>query len=415
MNIMIVSQYFWPESFIINDLALHLNHQGHDVTVLTGKPNYPDGKIFKGYTAKGVQHEIYQGLIDVFRVPLRPRNSASFRELLLNYLSFVWSGLRCFPRLIKDKEIEAILVFAPSPITAAIPAIPLKWAKNAHLAIWVQDLWPESLSATGHIKNPLLLKSVGWLVKGIYFFADTLLIQSRAFYEPVSQLVNPDKIKYYPNSIDSSTEVTEKHASLPDTLVDLLQKNFCLVFAGNLGKAQAVETLVEVAKYLKGKISVKIVLVGSGSMIEWLTEQKQQYDLDNLILAGRFPVSLMPIIYKHAAGLLVTLRDEQIFSYTIPSKIQSYMSCGRPIIASINGEAARIIDEAGAGLTCPAQDVDALLVTISQFYNMSPLERDKLGQKGRKYFMENFEMKQQSKRLVEILEQRIKQEKVGEK
>lgn len=415
MRILLVSQYFWPESFIINDLVLHLKQQGHDVTVITGKPNYPDGKIFKGYTTKGIQHESYQGLIDVFRVPLRPRNSASFRDLLLNYLSFVLSGLRYFPRLIKDKDIEAIIVFAPSPITVAIPAIPLKWTKNAHLAIWIQDLWPESLSATGHIKNPLLLKVVGWLVKGIYYFADTLLIQSQAFYEPVSQFSNANKVKYYPNSIDSSMEFTEQSTALPGTLLDLLKMNFCLVFAGNIGKAQAVDTIVEVAKHLKNETSVKIVLVGSGSMHEWVVEQKQLYDLDNLILAGRFPMSMMPIIYKYAAGLLVTLRDEKIFSYTIPSKVQSYMSSGRPIIASINGEAAKIIDEAGAGLTCPAQDVSALVATISQFYNMTPSERDKLGQQGREYFLENFEMKQQSKRLIEILEQRIEQTKMGKK
>lgn len=415
MRLLIITQYFWPESFIINDLAIHLKHQGHNVTVLTGKPNYPDGDVFEGYTEKGVEHESYQGLIDVFRVPLRSRKSASFRNLVLNYLSFVLSGLRYFPRLVRDKNYEAILVFAPSPITAAIPAISLKWSKNAHLAIWVQDLWPESLSATGHVKNPLLLKSVGWLVKGIYYFADTLLIQSRAFYGPVSQLANPDKIKYYPNSIDSSSEVNEQASPLSNELLELLKINFCLVFAGNIGKAQAVETLVEAAKHLKDKKNIKIVLVGSGSMQEWVRQQKQQYDLDNLILTGRFPVSQMPLIYKHAEALLVTLRDEKIFSYTIPSKVQSYMSSGRPIIASINGEAARIITEAGAGLTCPAEDSEALVATISQFYNMNPSERDKYGQQGRQYFLENFEMKQQSKRLIEILEQRIEQKKADKK
>lgn len=415
MKLLIVSQYFWPENFIINDLVLHLKHNGHDVTVLTGKPNYPDGKVFDGYTEKGVQHESYHGLIDVFRVPLQPRKSASFRGLLFNYLSFVVSGLRYFPRLVKDKEFEAVLVFAPSPITSAIPAIPLKWMKNAHFAIWVQDLWPESLSATGHIKNLLLLKIVGWIVQGIYYFTDTLLLQSRAFYEPVSRLANHNKLEYYPNSIDSSVESIDEVTALPKEFLELLQMNFCLVFAGNIGKAQAVEVLVEAAKRLKDKTNVKIVLVGSGSMQGWVREQKRQYDLDNLVLTGRFPANQMPLIYKHAAALLVTLRDEEIFSYTIPSKVQSYMSSGRPIIASINGEAARIITEAGAGLTCPAQDAQALVAIINQFYNMDVLERDKLGQQGRKYFLENFEMKQQSKRLIEILEQRIKQKKMDKK
>ena len=152
MRVLIVSQYFWPESFIINQVAATLATQGHQLVVLTGKPNYPEGEIYQGYQQKGILHEKMDN-VEVIRVPLKPRKSGGAKALLLNYLSFIWSGLVRFPFLVRGRQFDTILVFAPSPITSAIPAILLKYLKRVHLAIWVQDLWPESLSATGFIKN----------------------------------------------------------------------------------------------------------------------------------------------------------------------------------------------------------------------------------------------------------------------
>lgn len=407
MQILIVTQYFWPETFLINDLVLHLKELGHEVSILTGKPNYPDGVIFEGYSEKGIQQESYQGKIDVFRVPLRPRNSGGSRELFLNYFSFVFSGLKYFPSFIKAREVDAILVFMPSPITAVIPAIPLKWAKKAHLAVWIQDLWPESLAATGHMRNPVLLKLVSWLVRGVYYFADSLLIQSRAFRDPVARLADSDKIVYYPNSFDLQTVPNEEDAGLPDELVQLLASNFCVVFAGNIGKAQSIETIVEAAKRLKEHEHIKIVLVGSGSMLEWVKNRKREFGLNNLVLAGRYPMNSMPTIYRYAAALLVTLRNEEIFSYTIPSKIQAYLSTNRPIIAAINGEGARIIEESGAGLTCSAEDSEGLVANILTMFAMPQSQRDAMGTNGYAYFREHFEMRGQAKRLIEILTERM--------
>lgn len=407
MKIIIVSHYFWPEPFIINDLVHHLSKNGHKITVLTGKPNYPDGQVYDGYQAEGLQHEYFHQYIDVFRVPLHSRGSASSIDLVRNYLSFVWSGLRYFPRIIKNRDVDAILVFAPSPITSAIPAIFLKWMKKAHLAVWIQDLWPESLAATGHIRNPFLLCLVSVLVKIIYRFSDTLLIQSQAFYEPVRKMASSEKIVYYPNSIDTAIATTDNNDPLCPDLLELLESNFCLVFAGNIGKAQAVEMIIEAAKRLKDFLNFKLVLVGSGSMLDWVKEQKTLHALDNLVLAGRYPMNLMPQIYKHASGLLVTLKDDEIFSYTIPSKVQTYLAAGKPIIASLNGEGARIINEAGAGLSCPAEDVEVLVDCIKQLYKMPLEQRQQMGQRGYAYFMKHYEMSGQAKRLVEILIDRV--------
>lgn len=416
MRILIVTQYFWPESFIVNQLSSTLVLQGHEVTVLTGKPNYPQGKIYQGYEIKGVQKEKWND-VDVFRVPLRPRNSNSARDLLLNYLSFVWSGVLRFPELVKGKEFEFIFVFTPSPITSVIPAIFLKYLKRTHLAVWVQDLWPQSLSATGYISNKLVLKIVSYLVRGIYACSDTLLVQSKAFIEPVSRLSNYQKIKYFPNFIhDMKAESSEtEQDSLPENIKIMLQTNFCLVFAGNIGTAQSMETLISTAQQLSGFPDIKIIIVGNGSMLEWTQQQVELLQLENVVFTGSFPIDTMPSIFSRAKALLVSLKAEEIFSYTIPSKIQAYLSAGRPIIASIDGEAARIINHADAGLTCRAEDASGLAEKIIQFFNMSPSQHETLGNNGRKYFLENFEINQQCKRLIEIIEDRVEKERVGQK
>lgn len=398
MRILVLSQYFWPESFIINDIVRTLDAQGHEVVVATGKPNYPDGKIFDGYRAAGTQRERYLGRVEVLRVPLWPRGQGGAKNLILNYLSFVFSGLLCLPWMLRGRQFDAILVFAPSPITQAIPAILLKWLKKAKLAVWVQDLWPESLSATGFLYNRYLLRLVGWMVRGIYHSCDTLLVQSQAFVEPVAQYADRAKILYYPNSIDVSGD--NAVAPVPNELVELLEQHFCIVFAGNLGTAQALDTIVQAALLLKNEPRIRLVLVGSGSRMAWLKDQQQELGLDNLMLPGRFPMDAMPQIFQRASALLVTLNDEPVFAQTIPSKIQAYLAAGRPILASMNGEGARVICEARAGLVSPAEQVLPLVANIRFLKALGADEREAMGASGRAYFEEHFEMQRQVNVLV---------------
>lgn len=407
MKILLVTQYFWPESFIINDIVRELVEQGHEVVVTTGKPNYPEGKIYLGYEAGGCVEDLFSSNVPVYRVPLFLRGGGGAKNLLMNYLSFMLSGLLFFLGRVKGRAFDVIFVFAPSPITSVIPAIYLKWRLKVHLAVWVQDLWPESLSATGFIRNRLALRIIGWLVRGIYACADTLLVQSKAFITPVSRYARREKIVYYPNSYQDLSLKPTACSQIPADLLVQLECNFCLVFAGNLGTAQSVETLVQAAENLKHLPDCKLVLVGSGSMLAWLEEQKAQKGLNNLILAGRFPAEEMPQFFSRAAGLLVTLKREEIFAYTIPSKIQAYLAAGRPIIAALDGEGARVVEDAGAGMSCPAEDALGLAHCIEQLYNMPAAEREKLGQVGRAYYLEHFEMNRQCRRLVEILESRI--------
>ncbi|MDP1604341.1 MAG: glycosyltransferase family 4 protein [Legionella sp.] len=413
MKILLVSQYFWPESFIISELVKCLVADGHTIEVLTGKPNYPDGDIFDGYSAKGCTTEYFNEVVKVHRVPICPRGKGGGRRLLINYLSFVFSGLFFFHRMIKSTQFDVIFVFTPSPVTSVIPAMYLKKRLKLPLAVWVQDLWPETLSATGFIKNRFLLRAVGRLVRWIYHSADMLLVQSKAFQKPVAQYAIEEKIVYYPNSYIDTFPIAAEEDAIPKALLSELQRHCCLVFAGNLGTAQSLETIVGAAERLKQLSAIKIILIGSGSMGEWIAGQIKARGLDNLILAGRFPPALMPVIFSKAKGLLVTLKRDEIFSYTIPSKIQAYLAAGRPIIASLDGEGSRIITEAKAGLTSAAQDVNALAENIEHFYQMPATLRDEMGKAGRAYFLKHFEMISQGRYLIEILEKRISKKEIS--
>jgi glycosyltransferase involved in cell wall biosynthesis len=405
MKLLVVSQYFWPENFIINDFVAKLCEQGHEVTVATGKPNYPDGQVHIGYRALGLVREHFLNKVDVFRVPIWPRGNGGALNLILNYVSFVVSGVVFFPWLLRSRAFDAILVFAPSPVTQVIPAILLKRLKRAHLALWVQDLWPESLEVTGFIRNRGVLKVVGALVRWIYAMCDTLLVQSKAFYEPVAKYSVREKIVYFPNSIDPVISAGGD-GLLPAELTHELEQCFGIVFAGNIGKAQAVETLVEAAVLLQSDTDIRLLLVGSGSMLYWAQTQKNRLKLDNLVLPGRFPAALMPQLFDSASALLVSLKGGDALANTVPSKIQAYLAAGRPIIASLQGEGAKVVAEARAGMICEPESAEALVACIRRLKALTPGERAMMGENARSYFNEHFDMNRQAIRFAEILRER---------
>ncbi len=385
MRVLIVSQYFWPESFRINDIARTLQEKGVEVEVLTGKPNYPHGKVFSGYRAWGCQREDYQG-ININRIPLVVRGRGGLR-LMLNYLSFIMSGLLFAPWLLRQKRFDVIFVYAPSPILQAIPAIFLGWLKGCPVVLWVQDLWPESLSATGHVKNRKVLKLVEWVVRFIYRHVDLLLVQSHAFETSVRALASDTPIIYYPNSVDD-TFAQPAIGGLPAVVG--LDQGFSVMFAGNIGTAQAVEVIVDAAALLKAHSDIHFVVLGEGSRWEWMKQEVQRRGLSNLHLPGRFPVETMPGFMQNASALLVTLADREIFKATIPSKVQAYLAAGRPILACLNGEGADLVVEAGAGLAVPAEDAQALAEAVLRLSRMPKQELDAMGERGRLYCAQHF-------------------------
>ncbi|XGC82270.1 glycosyltransferase family 4 protein [Bdellovibrio bacteriovorus] len=400
MKILVLSQYFMPETFIINELVLEMELLGHEVTVLTGKPNYPDGKVFPGYKVKGIQTEKFGKNINIFRVPLRPRGRGGAVNLALNYISFVASATILGPWILRKNKFDVIFVFAPSPITQTIPAIFLKFFKRAKLVLWVQDLWPESLVATKFVKNKSILKAVEYLVKWIYAGCDLLLVQSRAFIPPIRKIGTSTAIEYYPNSFRRLQD--NKGPVLSDNISNLLENNFCALFAGNIGKAQSVETIVNAAKLLTDLNNFKIVFVGSGSMLDWIQNEIKTYGLTNVECLGRFDISFMPPMYAKAKVLLLTLNSDEILTYTLPWKTQSYMAAKKPIVAAINGEGANIIKDAQCGFAGPAEDAKELARNLRAAYEMESAQLSAMGEKGFTYFEKHFEMKSQTERLMSL-------------
>jgi len=387
VRILILSQYFWPEGFQINEIASALAARGNAVEVLTGKPNYPAGRLFPGYRAGGCQREAFgPHAIAVHRIPMLARASGGLR-LALNYLSFIVSGLLLAPWMLRGKQFDVIFIYAPSPILQAIPAILLGWLKRCPTVLWVQDLWPESLSATGYVRNRRVLAAVERVVRFIYKRMDVLLVQSEAFVAPVTALASGTPVIYHPNSVDDSFAAP---ASGPAPQVAGLDAPFSVMFAGNIGSAQAVEVIVEAAAALRAEPGIAFVVVGDGSRHAWMLEQKAARGLDNLHLPGRFPVSAMPAMMQAASALLVTLADQEIFRYTVPSKIQAYLAAGRPVIAALNGEGARLVSAAGAGLTVAAGDGQALAAAVLAMARMTPQQRAELGRNASIYHSKHF-------------------------
>jgi glycosyltransferase involved in cell wall biosynthesis len=376
-----------------------LSDKAVELEVLTAKPNYPGGKVYDGYRAWNCLRETYKG-INVNRIPLWPRGKTGL-GLILNYLSFVFSGIVFGPWLMRGRKFDVIFVYAPSPILQVIPALFLGFLKNCPVVVWVQDLWPESLSATGYVPNRLVLKLVAMIVRFIYKRSDLILVQSQAFVAPVRELASNTPIEYHPNSVNKSFSVT---ATEDVQQIEGMDGVFPVLFAGNIGQAQGVDVIVEAACLLKDYDDIQFVVMGDGSARQGMLDEVNQRNLVNLHLPGKFPVESMPGFMQQAEVLLVTLSDREIFAATVPSKVQAYMAVGRPIIASLNGEGARLVEEAGAGLSAPAEDACALADTILKLYQMPEGQRDEMGSNGRDYYQRHFNHEDLIDRLIVHLE-----------
>jgi glycosyltransferase involved in cell wall biosynthesis len=389
LRILVVTQYFWPENMRINDLVRDFAEAGHEVTVLTGYPNYPEGNVFSEYKTNPDSFMDYHGA-RVVRVPLVPRRKKSI-NLIFNYLSFFLSASTVGVIKLRKKKFDAVFVYAVSPIMAAIPAVIIGRMKKAPVFIWVLDLWPETLRAVGVLRNPTLLALVGRMVSWIYNRADYLLLQSKGFASNVKQYctkeISPERLVYFPSWAEDDFSVSSPVSS------DLLQRDstvFTVVFAGNLGEAQDFPAVLDAAEALKDQVSVRWVIVGDGRMSGWLSEQVTARGLKNVLLLGRHPLSAMPGVFACADALLVSLRTNDVFEKTIPGKVQAYLASSKPILGMINGEAARIIEESGSGFACPSGDTQGLVGITLKLAKIDASQRETMGQSGRSYYLNHF-------------------------
>lgn len=373
MKILVVSQYYYPEPFRITDICESLVKRGHNVTVLTGQPNYPEGFIYSGYENKYSQ-EIING-VNVIRSKIHPRKKGNL-NLFLNYISFPIKARKLIKKM--DKDFDVVFINQLSPVMSAVPGI--KYAKkyNKKSYLYCLDLWPESLVSGGIKKNSIVYKVFNRISKKIYKKVDKILISSKSFSDKFSEY--NVKTEYLPQYAEEKFLIVNEELKKDEF--------FQITFAGNIGEMQSVETIMLAANELKNNKNIVFNIYGSGSNYNSICNLKEELGLKNVLIHGRKNISEMPSIYAKSNAMLVTLKKDDLISKTLPGKIQTYMAAGRPIIGAIDGETKEIIKEARAGYVCEAEnykELSKLILLASQ--NEHLIE---MGNNGRKYYDENF-------------------------
>ena len=356
MKILVVSQHYWPENFRITDIAESLATLGHDVTVLCGLPNYPKGYIFDDYKHGKNRIQEHNGVHIIRAKEIGRRNNLFYR--FLNYYSFPHYAHKLVKKLKKDFDV--VLINELSPIMSANPG--LKYAKkyNKKVVMYEMDLWPESLLAGDIKKDSFIYNHYKKVSAKIYSQCDKILVSTKEHIDYIKALPNCNNldIDYLPQYAESIFEDGDFNTE-DNSVIDLM-------FAGNIGKAQSVDTIIKAAALLKDNPKYKFHIVGSGSELDNVKKLAEELKTDNVIFYGQRPLSEMPELYKLADAMLVTLEDKPYANMTIPGKVQSYMAAGKPIIGSINGACSNLIKDEGIGYCCDSGDNEALANIIKQ-------------------------------------------------
>jgi glycosyltransferase involved in cell wall biosynthesis len=387
MKLLVVTQYFWPENFRINDLVAEMVRRGHKVTVLTGIPNYPEGKVDLKFRDNPAAFSEYAGA-RVVRVPMAARGSGTL-PLLWNYITFLLSASIAGPWKLRGERYDVLFVCQFSPVTSALPGVLLRWLKRIPMAMWVLDLWPETLAAVGVVRSKRVLAVVGLFVSFIYRQCDLILAQSRSFVPVIqTQAGQPKRVKYFPSWAEAIFD-SEAIDAAPE--VPAAPKSFSVMFAGNIGDAQDFPTILNAAEILRDQ-DIRWLIVGDGRAAAWVAEEVKRRQLsDRVLLLGRYPLSRMPAFFRHADALLVSLKDEPIFALTIPGKMQTYLATGIPLLAMLNGEGAQVVAESGAGLASPSGNADQLAQSVLVLSRMSTEQLAEMGTRGLVTYKREFE------------------------
>lgn len=385
MHILIVSQYFHPESFRINDIATEWVKRGYKVTVLTGIPNYPMGKFFPGYSWRKKRKEAWNG-IDIIRIPLIARGHSSV-GMILNYYSFPISGW--FWNRFNKVKADMVFSFETSPMTQV--TIGCGYAKKhrvPHFA-YIQDLWPENVETVTGIHSRLIIGPIDRMVDKIYKKLDKIFVTSPSFVNAVvnrKKPVDPKKVEYWPQYAEEFYQPMEKQKidGIPD------DESFKVAFTGNIGTAQGLDILPNTAKLLKEE-NVRFVIVGDG---RYQAEFEKHIDecgvRDKFVIIPRVPADQIPMILSACDAGFISFNKTPLWEMTIPAKLQSYMACSKPIIASASGETKRVIEEAQCGICCEIGNADALADGVRK---LMQTDLEIMGKNARSYFMSHFEKK----------------------
>ena len=383
-NILFICQYFYPETFRGNDIAFHWAEKGHNVHVVTGIPNYPQGSFFVGYNWFKKRAENIKG-VKVTRLPIIPRKNSKIM-LILNYFSYlILSCIYIFFHALFN-HYDCVFVQQLSPVTMSTSGIIYKKIRKVPLYTWVLDLWPDSLSAAGGINNRHVLNFFDFFVKKEYKYSDQLLISSKSFecnilnYGPYN-----DKIIYYPQWADDNLDVNY------NDILPQLPDGFIVMFAGAIGEAHGFETNMQAALLTKNHKNIKWVILGDGRKLDWVRNFVKDNDLgETVYILGRYPVETMSYFFNRADVMLVSLSDSPLYNLYAPAKISSYLAAGKPIIAILNGEGQEVINDANCGISLSAGDYIGLANSVINCSLMDKEKLNQLGKNGRAYYEKNF-------------------------
>ena len=377
-HILVVSQYFYPENFRINDICKEWVKRGYKVTVLTGIPNYPQGSFYAGYSWFRGRKETYEGM-DIIRIPLIPRGHNALM-LMLNYISFVISGW--FWKTFTDLKADRVFICEVSPMTQALPGVWYAKRRRIPCFIYVQDLWPENVEIVTGLHNKYILGAIDKMVDGIYRKCDKIYATSPSFVKRLEERESvyaddDSKVKYWPQYAEEFYQPVKK-----EELPDLPEKDerFKLIFTGNIGYAQGLDILPKAARILKDRgRECCFLLVGDGRYREKLEEEIRAEQVEDMFrLLGRKSAEDVPKYLAHGDAAFISFTDNELFQMTIPAKLQSYLACGMPILAAAGGETARIILEAGCGICSKLGDPQALTDAIIRFMELSIEDRNEM-------------------------------------
>lgn len=387
-HILIQVQYFYPEQFRINDICTEWVKRGYKVTVVTGIPNYPQGKYYTGYGLFKKRKDSFNGA-DIIRIPLIPRGNNAI-QLVLNYLSFVVSGFfwKSFTRI----KADCVFIYETSPMTQALVGVWYAKKRKIPCFLYVLDLWPDNVETVAGIKNKRLLNAIGKMVDYIYRGCDKIFVSSKGFIKAIeNRQVDRKKIEYWPQyAEDYYKPVDRAMVQVPEIPQDGM---FNIVFAGNIGFAQGLEILPQTAKLLqeKGK-KVRINIVGDGRFKEKLIATIQSYQVKEYFnFIDKQPATRIPEFMAVADAALICLSKSKVFSNTLPAKTQSCLACGIPIIVSADGEIQDVIHEAKAGVCSDAGDAIGLAENIIKLSELTAEQLMKMARGALDYYQVNYD------------------------
>lgn len=388
MRIIVLSQWYHPEPELkAHPLARELAARGHSVTAITGLPNYPAGRIYPGFRARPWPQVETKDGVRVVRVPLFPDHSHSASKRVLNYGSFALSAAAFGPLL--SGPADVMWVYHP-PLTTCLPALALAGARRIPFVYEIQDMWPETLAATGMVRAPRALSAVGRVAEFLYRRADRLTVISPGFKRNlISKGVPGSKIEVLPNWADEAIyRPLEPDLDLARELGTL--DRFNVLYAGNLGAAQGLDNLLAAAAQLRDEPRIQFLLAGDGVEEAGLRRRVEEQELRNVRFLGRVAPERIPVLCALSDVLLVHLRPDPLFEITIPSKTIAYLACGKPILTVSRGDPADVVSDARAGQACRPGDPGALASAVRTLQGMSAERRAEMGRDGRRYFLSNF-------------------------